>query len=95
MMGGLFQDALTVLGRVKRNTLRHAPNIGRHLHRHEFGVGSCHEVGDSADLALSAPVEPLTEAAVRDAVRSDGIHDLQTTESRLPYTGCHNEGTQS
>lgn len=33
-------------------------------HWHEFGVGSGHEVRDRADLALSAPVEPLAEAAV-------------------------------
>lgn len=55
--------------------------MSRHLHRHELGVRSGHEVGDSADLALGAPVEPLAEAAVRNAVRSDGVHHLHTADT--------------
>jgi len=45
-------------------------------HGHEFGMGSGHEVRDSADLALCTPVEPLAEAAVGYAVRGDGVHHL-------------------
>lgn len=41
-----------------------------------------HEVRDSADLALSTPVEPLAEAAVGNTVRSDRVHHLQSQDGR-------------
>lgn len=46
------------------------------LHWHEFSVSSSHEARDGTDFALSASVEPLAEAAVRDAIRRDRIHHL-------------------
>lgn len=45
-------------------------------HWHEFRVRSSHEARDGADFTLSASVEPLAEAAVRDAIRRDRIHHL-------------------
>lgn len=54
--------------------------MNHNLHGHELGVSSGHEVGYRADLALSASVEPLPEAAVRYAVRGDGVHHLHTAD---------------
>lgn len=50
-------------------------------------MGGGHEVRDSADLALSTPVEPLAEAAVGNAVRGDGVHHLQSEDERIQNRG--------
>lgn len=44
---------------------------------------SSHEARDGADFALSASVEPLAEAAVRDAIRRDRIHHLPGIELHM------------
>lgn len=49
---------------------------------------SSHEARDGADFTLSASVEPLAEAAVRDAIRRDRIHHLV-----LNYTYNNDKGS--
>lgn len=60
-----------------------------HSHRHESGVGSGHEVRDGADLALSAPVETLAKAAVRNPISCDGIHHLRMKFDKTQDTCDH------
>lgn len=46
-----------------------------------------HELRHRADLALGASVVPLPEAAVRDAVRGDCVHDLSCSRDSRETIG--------